>query len=130
MFFNTCVYKIPFLGYMQLYEDTEDDQGEEEERKKKRKRKTSKKKNKRVRERAEILLTRFCECAEILPTRRRRFSFSERELEHEHDDDGDVDGDVDAAPNKLDHAEDEDDECHVVRARDVDDGHDGHDDRP
>ena len=57
------------------------------------------------------------------------FSISERELEHDHGDDGDVDGDVDAVPNKLDHADDEDDECHVVRVRDVDDGHDGDDDR-
>ena len=55
---------------------------------------------------------------------------SEREWEHDHDDAGDVEGDVDAVPNKLDHADDEDDECHVVLARDVDDGHDGHDDRP
>ncbi len=80
-------------------------------------------------ERAEILPTRLRELAEILPTRCRRFSFSERELEHEHHVDGDVDGDVDVVPYKLDHAEDEDDACHVVGARDVVDYNNVHVDR-
>ena len=39
------------------------------------------------------------------------------------------DGDVDAVPNKLDHADVEDDGCDGVHAHDVGDGHDGHDDR-
>ena len=55
---------------------------------------------------------------------------SEREWEHDHGHDGDVEGDVDAVPNKLDYADDEDDECHVVGAHDVGDCHNGHVDRP
>lgn len=49
-------------------------------------------------------------------------SISERELEHDHGGDDDVDGDVDAVPNKLDHADVEDDGCDGVHAHDVGDG--------
>ena len=67
----------------------------------------------------EILLTRLPE--------RVCLSISEREVEHDHGGDGGFDGDVEVVPNKLGHADVEDDGCDGVHAHDVGDGLEGHD---
>ena len=58
------------------------------------------------------------------------FYISERELGLDPSGDDDDGVDVDNVPNKLDHADVEDDGRDGVHAHDVGDGHDGHDDRP
>ena len=132
MFSATCVYNRQSLGYVKLCKDTQEEEEAESRRRARQRRPTRQTRttkttpwescNLTLRERAEILLTRLRECA--------IFSISERHLEHDHGGDHDVDGDVDAFPNKLDHADDDNDGCDCAGAHDVGDSHDGHDDRP